>query len=213
MRHGWALVGAAVLAALISLSRVYLGVHFPQDVAAGLLFGAALLTGFLALERPVAGWLAERRMGTRLLLSFLGSALLLLLGLAAWVLAQSYAIPASWHVAALAGSGEAIDPLQVDGLFTASGTLFGLAAGAVLLYEWNGFDASGPPSQRLSRYALGIIVVVILYWGLGTLRFGEGSVVALVWRYLRYALIGFWVTYGGPRLFERLGWVPELELA
>ncbi len=212
LREPWALAGAVVLMLIISFSRVYLGVHFPHDVLAGALIGAVLLIGFLTLERPIAQWLGERRLSTRLLLAFMGSALILIAGLVAWVRAQTFVIPATWHVTALAASGEAIDPLKIDDLFTASGTLFGLAAGAVLLYEWDGFNARGPLSQRLSRYGVGLIVLVFLYWGLGAFSLGESSLAALAWRYLRYALIGFWVTYGGPRLFERLGWVPPAEV-
>ncbi len=42
-RHGWLKVAAVALAALVGISRVYLGVHFPTDVAAGWAIGAALL--------------------------------------------------------------------------------------------------------------------------------------------------------------------------
>jgi membrane-associated phospholipid phosphatase len=47
--------GALVLLILlIAVRRMYLGVHFPHDVAAGFAVGALLLAAFLALERPVA---------------------------------------------------------------------------------------------------------------------------------------------------------------
>lgn len=43
----WALVaGFAALAALVALSRLYLGAHWPSDVAAGLMLGATLVTGY-----------------------------------------------------------------------------------------------------------------------------------------------------------------------
>lgn len=42
-RQRWVKVAAFTLAALIGFSRVYLGVHFPTDVAAGWLIGAVLL--------------------------------------------------------------------------------------------------------------------------------------------------------------------------
>ena len=51
-----AMVTAVVLAALMALSRLYVGVHFPSDVLAGVLVG--LLCGWLAwlLWRRFAAW-------------------------------------------------------------------------------------------------------------------------------------------------------------
>lgn len=60
LRRRWG-VCFLVLAALIALSRLYVGVHFPTDVAAGVLIG--LLLGFIAsrLARRVPDRWCERR--------------------------------------------------------------------------------------------------------------------------------------------------------
>ncbi len=49
--RGW-MVGFVILAALVSLSRVYLGVHYPSQILSGALIGAALglAEGWLALR-------------------------------------------------------------------------------------------------------------------------------------------------------------------
>ena len=56
VRRRWARVVAFVLAILIGLSRLYLGVHFAQDVIVGWLIGGVLLWAFIVFSRPIAGW-------------------------------------------------------------------------------------------------------------------------------------------------------------
>lgn len=46
---------ALCLAALVALSRVYLGVHYPSDIAAGALLGLALAVAVVAAARRLGG--------------------------------------------------------------------------------------------------------------------------------------------------------------
>lgn len=62
------------MAVLMAFSRVFVGVHYPHDVAAGLLLGALVAAGFvLALRRPAEALLGTMRTsGTRLVVWFAG---------------------------------------------------------------------------------------------------------------------------------------------
>ena len=57
-----ALIPASVVAGVVSLSRVYVGDHWPSDVAGGALLGLGIgLLGRTALLRLEAGWRRRRR--------------------------------------------------------------------------------------------------------------------------------------------------------
>ncbi len=91
------------------------------------------------------------------------------------------------------------------------GALSGAAVGLTLTHRYIPFSAQGPPSQRLLRFLLGIVIVVLLYGGLKMAFPGEESTLDLVFRTIRFGSIGLWSSLGAPWLFVRLGLTPETE--
>ncbi|MGH2452972.1 MAG: phosphatase PAP2 family protein [bacterium] len=70
-RRTWVWILSAVLAGGVGLSRIYLGVHFPTDVLAGWLLGAAAVAFYWSRRHRVEGWLAARGTGVHLALALL----------------------------------------------------------------------------------------------------------------------------------------------
>jgi hypothetical protein len=125
------------------------------------------------------------------------------LGFGATTLRSGYQIPETWISNALLAGTELPDPINPKGSFTSAGTLFGLAAGAAWIMSTGGYQASGPVGRRAIRYVIGLIGVIIFYLGLGAIfPRGDGFVFYLL-RYIRYALVGWWVAGGAPWVFVR----------
>jgi membrane-associated phospholipid phosphatase len=66
-RWFWALT--IVLMVFVGFSRIYLGVHFPQDILAGWGIGALSLVLYVALQPPIERWLAELELRWQMLLA------------------------------------------------------------------------------------------------------------------------------------------------
>jgi membrane-associated phospholipid phosphatase len=62
----WLGLPALVFALLLAFARVYVGVHYPSDVAGGLAIGAAIGTLVVLILRPAAATLATRLLRTPL---------------------------------------------------------------------------------------------------------------------------------------------------
>jgi len=205
LRGWWAWGAALVLMFLIGLSRMYLGVHFPSDVIVGWLIGAVLLGAFLRWEAQVAKWFEEHSCGQQLGIAFLASLVLVVLSVLSIASLGSWQMPEAWIDTALASAGEVPEPLIPNDALTAGGALFGLAAGAVWMSWMGGFRPDGPAVKRLGRYLVGMVGVFALWYGLKVVFPPDVTPLGWALRYLRYALIGGWISAGAPALFLRLG--------
>lgn len=128
-RRSWLYALAASLMLLVPLSRVYLGVHFPVDVAGGYALGAVVLTVF---------WLTAPRVGE--------------------LIAHGGARVQAVLVVAAAGSMAAVtwpDPYAVG----AAGGMLGIGAGLTVQARWIAFEAAGSLRRRAVRALIGAAVL------------------------------------------------------
>lgn len=206
IRRRWvyALLGLVIF--LISISRLYLGVHFPSDTLMGWLVAGVLLWAFLRFDVPVRRWLARLAAGRQIVLAFVVSLILLGIQFAAFNSTADRSIPVDWaqRAAAAAPGSEPIHPRTLEGAVSGSGMMFGVGAGGALLLAWGRFNPKGQTWKRAGRFILGLAGVLALWMGL-RLVFPDGeTALALLLRYVRYAAVGLWAVYGAPRVFAWL---------
>ncbi len=94
------------------------------------------------------------------------------------------------------------------------GVFFGTAVGAAFMFERIGFDASeGRLARKLARFALGAAGLCLIYFGGKLLSPPEGEALHALARFVRYALVGAWVSLGAPWLFLKTGLGKKRETA
>lgn len=211
VRKRWAWGVAIALAFFIGFSRWYLGVHFPHDVFLGWLLGGILLWAFMQFWNPVEAWLKHQNLGSQIFIAFIVSLIVIVLGAVSVGRLDGYTFPAEWRDNALrAGSLPA--PVSIESFITSAGTLFGLAAGVAWLAARGGYQASGPVEKRALRFVVGLIGVMILWRGLALFLPDNADLISYIFRYLRYTLVGFWVSGGAPWLFFRFKLADEPKM-
>ena len=190
-RRLWMVV-AVLLMLMIGLSRMFLGVHFPQDLLGGWTIGLAVLFLYSWAAPRVTPWLGRQQVGLQATLAVALPVLLIFL-----------------HPADTEGLYPA------EGALTPAGALMGMGLGLIMERAWVRFDAGGPGSRRLLRLALGLVIVVAVYAGPKLLLpAGMPYAAEATARLLRYVLIGWVTAFGCPWLFVKLGLAPrEVEPA
>lgn len=209
----WVWVAAVILILLVAISRLYNGVHFPQDVIAGFFFGALLLAIYLMLEQPAKRWIVQQNRFTQILAAFGFSLVLILLVVVTKFALSGWVIPDEWVRKAnffFPDAGK-LDPLAIAGVFSSAGTLFGLFLGLILNPLWGGFYAGGEGWMKFMRVLFGLSGLLLIYYGLRAIPLTGEIWYAYIFRYFRYGVVGFWVTGGAPWLFRVLGFVDERE--
>ena len=196
----WAWITAIALAFMIGFSRVYLGMHFVHDVMIGWLIGYTILFLFIKFWDPMATWLKAKPLAQQVLIAFMISLVMITIGVWSAARLDEYALAIEWTDNALR-AGPLPDPVSLEDIFTSAGSLFGLTVGIAWIASRGGYQTAGSLEKRALRYVIGLIGIMILWFGLRQVFPHGETLIPLVLRYIRYSLVGFWITAGAPWLF------------
>jgi hypothetical protein len=190
--------GAVFMILLVAFTRLYLGLHFPTDILAGWVLGGIILGVYFLTEKRLSALFAAA--GKR---------------------------PGNFCVAAAAF----LMTLLYDGDRRLPATLLGFGLGYSLMRFSFPFEArravnGSRPLLLGLRGILGFAGAAAVYLGLRLVLPGESSLFAAsspqwggassyyeLGSFIRYGLLGLWISAGAPRLFLRLGLAapPEAE--
>lgn len=207
VRKVWAWAGAILLIFFISISRIYLGVHFPSDVLVGWFLGLLILAAFVSWEGRLANWVKRQNRKKQVLLAFSGSMITLSFGLVARLLLGDWTIPEIWIEGAqlAAPLADPLEPMRFSEVVSGAGAFLGMALGAILVHARGGFSALGSVGKRLTRLPVGLAGALLILYGFDFVLPEVAPPLASVVLFLHFALVGVWIAGLAPLLFIRLG--------
>jgi undecaprenyl-diphosphatase len=169
---------ALLISILVALSRLYLGVHWPIDVAGGLVLG--ILFALLIFKRIERMQQDKRRAQRISLITAVASALLLLLTLIL-----------EWTGTTGHDYFYSLNKLLAITL--------GFSLGSYLERKTTDFSTDAPLSIKVGRYLLGLVGAMLILYGLKLILPSSSITTAL-----RYFLAGFWAFFVYPAIGSKI---------
>lgn len=203
VRRGWMWLLALGMIGVMGLSRIYLGAHFVHDVVAGTLLAILIIIIYLIWRRYGTEFFRQRILGQRLLVVISLPVVLVIIYLIVLLIIGQPDQTVAW--ATFAGTSETV---SIASIATAFGILLGLGVGILFEGSRVRFRVDGSLWQKVGRYLLGMVGILLIWRGLGAIFPDEPLWLGVPLRILRYFLLGMWATYYAPMLFVRLKLAP-----
>ena len=205
VRQKWITWVCLILIFLVGLSRVVLGMHFISDVLMGWLLGGILVWCFSRFANSFTSWFQRLTPAYQYLLVVASTLVWILICLVPSVLSSRLPVPTNWVNNALAfGEAARPHPYSFSWIFSNTGIWCGVTLGAVWLNLHGGMQTRGGLHQQVLKLAIGILGLFILFLGLDKIFPDGQSIIAYVLRFVRYGVVGLWVSAVAPAIFIRL---------
>jgi hypothetical protein len=103
------------------------------------------------------------------------------------------------------------NPVTLNNTIASAAVLFGVLAGFAWIQSRGGYLADGVFWQRLLRLLVGFIGILVFYLGLKLIFPREEEFISYMLRFLRFVLVGLWISAGAPWIFLKLGLAQRLK--
>ncbi len=136
-RKPWLWITSIIIIFMISISRLYLGVHFPHDVVGGWLIGLIVLFIFIKYEKKATRWLKTHSIRIQIGFGFAISIFFIIVGLLVNVIIAGTPDPEKW-------AQFTSEARSLISYFTLAGALFGAITGYVMMKSKANYLTDGP---------------------------------------------------------------------
>ena len=176
-----------------------MGVHDIEDVLAGIIVGFLILIAYYFWNRFGESWFMNRILGQRLLIAISLPLILGAIYVAILLLTEPVGNGVIWFQHVDAAEIESYENIALSII-----GLLGLSIGLVLERSRVRFLVDGPFWKRFLRLLVGLVPILILWFGLGPYFPEEPAALKISLDAISFLLINLWIAYYGPLVFTRL---------
>ena len=175
---------------LIAISRIIIGVHDLQDIIGGLLIGIVFLIAFMYLEPIVSEKIEPMSLQIKIVIAIVVSVALFAIG------------TLLFPTAGLDLVSNAPSFTDAGAFAQVGGVILGLGIGYTLEEEYIKYEPSELDTKtKIINLVIGLIILFAIYFGMEAFK---GTFNSVLYRYIRYALVAFILTYLVPMLFKKI---------